>query len=54
MSPILALAGPLPKAGAVVAVLLVAGALLAREPRGRALAMAGALLLAPVLLLADI
>ncbi|HYV14901.1 MAG TPA: O-antigen ligase family protein [Conexibacter sp.] len=54
MSPILALAGPLPKAGAVVAVLLVAGALLAREPRSRALAMAGALLLAPVLLLADI
>lgn len=54
MSPILALAGPLPKAGAVVAVLLVAGALLARDPRRRALAMAGALLLAPVLLLADI
>jgi putative inorganic carbon (hco3(-)) transporter len=49
-----ALAGPLPKAGAVVAVLLAAGALLAREPRQRALAMAGALLLAPVLLLADI
>ena len=50
----LALAGPLPKAGAVVAVLLAAAALLAREPRQRALAMAGALLLAPVLLLADI
>jgi putative inorganic carbon (hco3(-)) transporter len=54
MSPILALAGPLPKAGAVVAVLLAAGALLARDPRRRALAMAGALLLAPVLLVADI
>jgi len=50
----LALAGPLPKAGAVAAVLFAAGALLAREPRERALAMLGALLLAPVLLLADI
>jgi len=50
----LALVGPLPKAGAVAAVLLAAGALLAREPRQRALAMLGALLLAPVLLLADI
>ncbi|HET6448899.1 MAG TPA: hypothetical protein VFG31_07290, partial [Conexibacter sp.] len=54
MTPLFALAGPLPKAGAVVAVLLAAGALLAREQRQRALAMAGALLLAPVLLLADI
>lgn len=54
MSPILALAGPLPEAGAVAAVLLAAGALLARDPRRRALAMAGALLLAPVLLVADI
>jgi putative inorganic carbon (HCO3(-)) transporter len=54
MSPILALAGPLPKAGAVLAVLLAAGALLARDRRQRALAMAGALLLAPVLLVADI
>jgi putative inorganic carbon (hco3(-)) transporter len=54
LTPLFALAGPLPKAGAVVAVLLAAGALLAREPRQRALAMAGALLLAPVLLLADI
>jgi len=49
-----ALAGPLPKAGAILAVLLAAGALLAREPRRRALAMTGALVLAPVLLLADI
>jgi putative inorganic carbon (HCO3(-)) transporter len=54
MTPILALAGPLPKAGAVAAVLLAAAALLARDPRRRALAMAGALLLAPVLLVADI
>jgi putative inorganic carbon (hco3(-)) transporter len=54
MTPLFALAGPLPKAGAVVAVLLAAGALLLREPRGRAFAMAGALLLAPVLLLADV
>jgi putative inorganic carbon (hco3(-)) transporter len=54
MTPILALAGPLPKVGAVVAVLLAAAALLAPDPRRRALAMAGALLLAPVLLLADI
>lgn len=54
MTPLFALAGPLPKAGAVVAVLLAAAALLAHEPRQRALAMLGALLLAPVLLLADI
>ncbi|HZV74424.1 MAG TPA: O-antigen ligase family protein [Conexibacter sp.] len=54
MTPLFALAGPLPKAGAVVAVLLAAGALLARDQRQRALAMMGALLLAPVLLLADI
>ncbi|HEX7292475.1 MAG TPA: O-antigen ligase family protein [Conexibacter sp.] len=54
MTPLFALAGPLPKAGAVAAVLLAAAALLAREPRQRALAMLGALLLAPVLLLADI
>ena len=54
MTPLFALAGPLPEAGAVVAVLLAAAALLAREPRQRALAMLGALLLAPVLLLADI
>lgn len=53
-TPLLALAGPLPKAGAVLAALLAAGALIAREPRERALAIAGALLLAPALLLADI
>lgn len=49
-----ALAGPAPEAGAVVAVLLVACALVARTLRTRALAMSGALLLAPVLLVSDI
>ncbi|MDO8211810.1 O-antigen ligase [Conexibacter sp. CPCC 206217] len=49
-----ALAGPAPEAGAVAAVLLVACALVARSVRTRALAMAGALLLAPVLLVSDI
>jgi O-antigen ligase len=50
----LALAGPAPEVGAVVAVLLVALALVARTRRPRAMAMSGALLLAPVLLVADI
>ncbi len=54
MVPVLALVGPVPKAGAVAAVLLVAVALVVRDARSRALAMAGALLLAPVLLVADI
>ncbi len=54
MLPVLALASPLPQAGAVLAVLLVACALVVHEPRRRALAMSGALLLAPVLLLDDI
>jgi putative inorganic carbon (HCO3(-)) transporter len=52
--PLFALAGPAPKAGAVSAVLLVAVALVARDRRRRALAMGAALVLAPVLLLADI
>jgi putative inorganic carbon (HCO3(-)) transporter len=54
MPPVLALAGPLPELGAVAAVLLVAAALVVRDPHRRALAMGGALLLAPVLLLTDI
>jgi putative inorganic carbon (HCO3(-)) transporter len=54
MPPVLALAGPIPEVGAVAAVLLVAAAVVLREPRRRAVAMAGALLLAPVLLLSDI
>jgi O-antigen ligase len=49
-----ALTGPLPKLGVVVVATLAAGTLLARDERTRALAMLGALALAPVLLLADI
>ncbi len=52
-----ALTGPLPKAGVVVVAALAAVALLGRRglgPRARALAMLGALVLAPVLLLSDI
>jgi putative inorganic carbon (HCO3(-)) transporter len=52
-----ALTGPLPKAGVVVVAALAAVALLGRRglgPRARALAMLGALALAPVLLLSDI
>jgi putative inorganic carbon (hco3(-)) transporter len=49
-----ALTGPLPKAGVVVVALLAAAVLLARDRRARALAMLGALVLAPVLLLSDI
>jgi O-antigen ligase len=52
--PLAALNGPLPKAGAVVAAGIVAIALLHRDTRARALAMLAALVLAPVLLLADI
>ncbi|HSO97777.1 MAG TPA: O-antigen ligase family protein [Solirubrobacteraceae bacterium] len=48
------LSGPLPKVGIVMLALLAAGALLARGPRERALSVAGALVLAPALLLADI
>jgi O-antigen ligase len=54
VAPVLALAGPLPKGGAILAVLLAAAALVLRDPRRRAWAMAGALVVAPVLLLADI
>ncbi len=49
-----ALSGPLPKLGVVVLAGLVAGALLSRARRMRALAMLGAIVLAPVLLLADV
>jgi putative inorganic carbon (HCO3(-)) transporter len=52
-----ALTGPLPKAGVIVVAALAAAALLGRRglgPRARALAMLGALVLAPVLLLSDI
>lgn len=54
VAPVLALAGPLPKGGAILAVLLAAAALVLRDPRRRAWAMAGALVVAPVLLVADI
>ena len=49
-----ALTGPLPKLGVVVAAGLVAMTLLVDSKRARASAMLGALVLAPVLLLADI
>jgi putative inorganic carbon (HCO3(-)) transporter len=49
-----ALSGPLPKVGVVVAAILAGVILLHRDARVQALAMAGALVLSPVLLLADI
>jgi hypothetical protein len=49
-----ALSGPLPKLGVVVAAGLVALTLLAGSDRVKAIAMLGALVLAPILLLADI
>ncbi len=49
-----ALSGPLPKLGVVVIAGLAGGALVVREQRVRALAMLGAIVLAPVLLLAAI
>ena len=49
-----ALSGPVPKAGVVLAAVLVALALVYPDPRARAAAMLGALVLTPVLLLADI
>jgi O-antigen ligase len=49
-----ALSGPLPKAGVVLVAALVAVALLHPAAHARAVAMLGALLLAPALLLADI
>ncbi len=48
------LAGPWPRIGVVVAAALAAGAILARSDRLRAWSMLGVLLLAPVLLLADV
>ncbi len=49
-----ALTGPLPKLGVVAVALFAAAAILAATQRARALAMLGALVLSPVLLLADI
>lgn len=54
MTLVAALSGPLPKAGVVVLAGLVAGALLCANPRARAAAMLGTLVLSPILLLADI
>lgn len=54
MIALAALSGPLPKAGVVVAAALVAVALLHPSAHDRAAAMLGALVLAPVLLLAEI
>jgi len=48
------LTGPLPKAGVVVVAVLAAAALLVQDPRGRARVIAGAVVLAPILLLAEI
>ena len=49
-----ALGGPLPKLGVIAAAVLAAVVILHRDTRVQALAMLGALVLAPVLLLADI
>ncbi len=46
--------GPLPKLGVIAVAVLAAGAILIGHPRARAASMLGALVLAPVLLLADI
>jgi putative inorganic carbon (HCO3(-)) transporter len=48
------LAGSWPRVGVVAAAMLAAGAIVARSDRQRALAMLGALVLAPVLLLDDV
>lgn len=54
MITLAALTGPLPEAGVIVAAAMVAGAMLLEDARLRAASMVGALVLAPVLLLADI
>jgi putative inorganic carbon (hco3(-)) transporter len=54
VTAIAALSGPLPRLGVVAVALLAAWALLATTERVRATAMLGALLLSPVLLVADI
>ncbi len=54
MITLAALTGPLPKLGVVVVALLAAGVLLLHQRRARALAMLGALVLAPILLLTEI
>lgn len=54
MLTIAALSGPLPKLGVIAVALLAGWAILATDQQPRAWAMLGALVLAPVLLLADI
>ena len=54
MVALAAITGPAPKAGVIVVAALTAMALLARTDRARATAIVGSLVLAPVLLLADI
>lgn len=54
MLAIAALTGPLPKLGVVILALFAAAALLVRDPRARARAFGGAIVLAPVLLVAEI
>ena len=54
MTTFAAVTGSLPKLGVVGVAIIVAASLLLRERRARALAMLGALVLAPILLLADI
>ncbi len=54
MFALAALTGPVPKAGVVVLAALAATVLLVRDDRRRAVAILGALVLAPVLLLADV
>ncbi len=54
MTAFAALSGPLPKLGVVLVALLAAASLLGGTSRSRALATTGALVLAPLLLLADI
>ena len=54
MTTFAAITGTLPKLGVVVVAIVAGSSMLLRERRARALAMLGALVLAPVLLLADI
>jgi O-antigen ligase len=48
------LTGPLPKTGVVLVAAMAAAALLMQDPRARARAIAGAIVLAPILLVAEI
>jgi O-antigen ligase len=54
MTAIATLTGPLPKLGVIAVAMLAAWSMLATRSRSRAVAMLGALVLAPVLLLAEI